>query len=192
MILKQKKQFPTLTTSRLLLREATLADTDAYHRLLSERSVSNYSDIPANPTKKRSERFVSWMSKLHKRRVGCAWIIENQQDHTLLGAIRINSIEKKIKAGLIGYELHPQHWSNGYASEALDALVEYAHDSLELNRLEAWTVPGNTPSERVLLKNGFVQEGLQRQKVKFNNRLHDIKLFARLAADDRIREPNKD
>ena len=38
-------------------------------------------------------------------------------------------------------------------SEALAAVVEFGHQQIALNRLEAWTSPGNDASDRVLAKN---------------------------------------
>ncbi len=160
-----------------------LSDATDYHALLSFSEVSEHSDIPHAPTFKRSERFVSWMSKLSTRGHGCAWIIERKQNNELIGAIRINSFEKKIGSALIGYEIHPEHWNNGYASEALNTLVGFAHNSLNLNRIEAWTTTANKASQKVLKNNGFEHEGRQRQKIYFKDQLHDLELFARLKSD---------
>jgi len=175
--------FPTLKTQRLILREPQLKDAARYHEILSCTNISRYSDIPENPTKKRSERFVSWMSKLHNRGTGIAWLICPATDSNVVGAIRINRIEKKAQCGFIGYELHPDYWNQGYATEALGAIVNYAHVDLSLNRLEAWTSEGNGASDHVLLKNGFKFEGMQREKIWFHGKFQNIRLFGRLASD---------
>jgi len=175
--------FPELVTSRLLLQRPRLNDASDYHRILSCPEVSCYSDVPHNPTEKRSERFVSWMSKLHTRGTGVGWIVKLRHNNNTIGAIRINRIEKKIKCGVIGYELHPDYWNNGYTTEALSALVAHAHETMSLNRLEAWTTVGNSASEKVLIKNGFQHEGTQRAKVWFRDRFWDIHLYGRLGGD---------
>ncbi len=169
------------------MREATLNDVDEYHTLLNCPEISAFSDMPVNPDRKQSQRFVRWMVKLFKRGKGCAWIIETEHNHKLIGSARINSFEKKSKAGTLAYELHPEQWGQGYATEALAALVDYAHMALEINRLQAIVLQGNTASENVLINNGFRLEGLLRQKVFFDNTFHDVKLFARLATDARHR-----
>jgi len=84
---------------------------------------------------------------------------------------------------MLGYELHPDYWNTGYATEALSAVVEYAHGPLSLNRLEAWTIKGNEASDKVLLKNGFQYEGTQRAKAWFKDQFWDIRLFGRLSED---------
>ncbi len=176
--------FPTLTTNRLVLRKATLKDAADYHKILSCPETSQYSDVPHQPTVKRSERFVSYMSKLHPRKTGVGWIITSREDQSILGGIRINSIEKKTKCGVIGYELHPDHWNKGYATDALHTVVDYAHNVLALNRLEAWANEENVASEKVLLKNGFQHEGTQRDKVWFRDQFWTVRLYGRLASDE--------
>lgn len=166
-----------------MLRSASATDATAYHRILSCSEVSRYSDVPHQPTQKRSERFVSWMSKLHPRGKGIAWIITLRENNTVIGAIRINSIEKKANYGVIGYELHPDHWKAGLATEALAAVVHHAHDTMALNRLEAWTATDNISSQKVLTNNGFIHEGTQRQKIWFKDQLWDVELFGRVATD---------
>lgn len=84
----------------------------------------------------------------------------------------------------MGYEIHPDYWNKGYASEALSAAVDHAHGVAGLNRLEAWTTLDNKASEKVLLNNGFQNEGTQRSKAWFRDQFWDIRLYARLATDD--------
>jgi len=175
--------FPEIDTNRLSLKCPSLKDATDYHQILSCPEISRYSDVPHNPTKKRSERFVSWMSKLHPRGTGVGWILKLRDTNKCIGAIRINSIEKKAKCGLIGYELHPDFWNKGYATEALNAVVSHAHQVMSLHRLEAWTTVGNKASEKVLLNNGFHYEGTQRAKVRFRDQYWDIQLYGRLTED---------
>lgn len=183
MIALKSKPFPSLETTRLILRKPSLKDADAYHTILSNPQTSKYSDVPHNPTRKRSERFVSWMSKLHQRGNGIAWLIELKKEMKTIGAIRINRIENKTKCGYLGYEIDETCWNKGFATESLSELVKYAHSELELNRLEAWTCEGNDASDKVLIKNGFQYEGTQREKVYFQGKMHNIRLFARLKDD---------
>jgi len=176
--------FPELVTDRLLLQRPNLKDANDYHRILSCPEISRYSDVPHNPTKKHSERFVSWMSKLYARGTGVGWIVKLRDSNSTIGAVRINRVEKKASCGIIGYEIHPDYWNKGYASEALSLVVDHAHGVMGLNRLEAWTTLGNKASEKVLLNNGFQNEGTQRSRVWFRDQFWDIRLYARLAADD--------
>lgn len=176
-------QFPELKTKRLLLRQPLLQDSEVYHHILSAPGVTQYTDIADNPTNKRSDRLVSWLSKLYDKQNGCGWLIENQGSAQVIGAIRINQIIKKAKLGVVGYELHPDDWGQGKMTEALVAVVGAGHNHFNLNRLEAWTLPGNPASDKVLQNAGFVYEGTLRQKEYFKNQFQDLRIFGRLASD---------
>lgn len=189
---KRNFPHPTLRTDRLCLREPTIEDAPEFHKILTIPSVTQYTNFPDAPTAARSEKFVRWMSKLLGRGKGCAWIITELQSGRLVGAIRIDEIHERSKCGVIGYELDPGFWGKGYMSEALAAVARCAHETFGLNRLEAWTLPGNPASDRVLLKNGFRYEGTLRQKSRFKGAFHDLQMYGRLAGDGPVASARRD
>jgi ribosomal-protein-alanine N-acetyltransferase len=68
-------------------------------------------------------------------------------------------------------------------TEALGVVVPCGHRVFRLNRIEAWTLPGNIASERVLEKTGFQYEGTLRQRGWFKGTFHDCRMFGRLVGD---------
>lgn len=178
-----KRNFPVLLTERLRLREPAAYDSDAVHSILSLPEVTRFSNLPDAPKKARSDKFTRWMCSAFARGKGCAWIIQDLRSDAVLGAVRFNSLDKASKCGEIGYELHPSFWGNGFMSEAVEAVARCGFDVFFLNRIEAWTLPGNGASDRVLEKAGFRYEGTLRQKARFKNAFHDIRIFSRLAID---------
>ena len=180
---KSDLKFPSLVTERLYLRAPDMDDAEAFRVLLSIPEVIRYSNWPDAPTKPYGERVMRWMSKLHAGRNGCAWIIEDGASRTLIGAIRFNHFERKWKVGETGYELHPEFWGRGLMTEALRAVVACGHQVFGLNRIEAWTLPGNGASDRVLEKAGFRYEGTLRQKARFKDEFHDFRMFGRIVSD---------
>jgi ribosomal-protein-alanine N-acetyltransferase len=151
--------------------------------VLSIPAVTRFSNWPDAPSMAQSERYMRWMSTLHASGKGCAWIIEDRHSGTLAGAIRYNRFEKKWRCGEIGYELHPDFWGKGLMTEAVAVVVACGHQSFRLNRIEAWTLPGNAASDRVLAKTGFRHEGTLRQRAWFKGAYHDFRMFGRVAGD---------
>ncbi len=176
-------EFPVLATERLRLRAPAAGDAAAFRALLSIPAVTQFSNWPDAPGKSRAERFIRWMAGLHGRGKGCGWIIEDRASQAFIGAVRFNRIDKRWKFGEVGYELDPAFWGRGLMTEALRAVVASGHGAFRLNRIEAWTLPGNGASDRVLEKAGFRYEGTQRQKGWFKGAFHDYRIFARIAAD---------
>jgi [ribosomal protein S5]-alanine N-acetyltransferase len=52
-----------------------------------------------------------------------------------------------------------------------------------LSFAEAWTLPGNDASDRVLVKAGFIYEDTLRQRAWFKGKYHDFRMFGRVAGD---------
>jgi ribosomal-protein-alanine N-acetyltransferase len=177
------RTFPVLSTGRVTLRAPVPADAEPFRAVLSIPDVTRFSNWPDAPSKAHGERFVRWMSKLYTAGKGCAWIIEDRDRESVVGAIRFNRFEKKWKFGEIGYELHPDVWGRGLMTEAVRLVVACGHQTFDLNRVEAWTLPGNAASDRVLEKSGFRYEGTLRQRAWFKGGFHDFRMFGRLAGD---------
>jgi RimJ/RimL family protein N-acetyltransferase len=68
------------------------------------------------------------------------------------------------RAGLrcpdLGYAVLQAAWSQGYATEAASATLDYARESLGISMLAAVTKPYNAASQRVLNKLGFKNDGV--------------------------------
>ena len=183
---KRSGKFPALTTDRLRLRAARAADAVPFRALLSIPAVTRFTYWPDALTKAQAERSVRWMAGLHARGKGCAWIIEDRASQALIGAIHFNRFHKKWKSAEVGYELDPAFWGRGLMTEALRAVAACGHETFGLNRIEAWTLPGNPASDRVLEKAGFRYEGTLRQKARFKGAFHDYRMFSRIAGDPLI------
>ena len=58
----------------------------------------------------------------------------------------------------VGYDLAPEHWGNGYATEAVTAILGFGFRELSLHRIEARCVTANERSVRLLERLGFTEE----------------------------------
>jgi RimJ/RimL family protein N-acetyltransferase len=83
----------------------------------------------------------------------------------------------------IGYELSPEQWGKGYATEAAQAMVNLGFSEFNLHRISAWCLADNVGSVRVLEKVGMKLEGKLRENEYFKNRYWDTLLYAILEND---------
>ena len=94
------------------------------------------------------------------------------------------SIEQKAdvycRDAEIGYLLLTEYWSKGIMTEAVRQICELAFAELDIVRITGLVYEPNTASQRVLEKNGFAREGLQRNAVWKDGRIHDLCLFGKL------------
>ena len=178
------RDFPILTTDRLRLRAVTMEDVPAYRAVLAVPEVTRFSNMPDAADETLIEGYVRRIAGGFAAGTGCAWGIEPlRAPPALLGVIRFNWFNAEWMNGGIGYELHPDHWGQGLMSEAVHAVVTCGHTLFGLHRIEAWTLPGNHASDRVLLKAGFRLDGVLRQKIWYRDVFHDMRLFSRIAGD---------
>jgi [ribosomal protein S5]-alanine N-acetyltransferase len=100
------------------------------------------------------------------------------QTGNLVGTLNINSIIRgAFQSASIGYWVSEDHNGQGVASAAVAAAKRIACDRLGLHRLQAETLVDNAASQRVLVKNGFVQYGQASDYLKIAGRWQDHLLF---------------
>lgn len=98
----------------------------------------------------------------------------------LAGAIGLKDINRIDLNAQIGYWIGREFWNNGYASEALSLMLKFSREELDLVRLYAKVLDCNLPSLRVLLKNGFVVEGFEKNAFRMEDGFHSFFLAAKL------------
>jgi ribosomal-protein-alanine N-acetyltransferase len=91
------------------------------------------------------------------------WGIEHKLGGHLIGTCGYYRWDKQHDRAEIGYDLWPDYWGQGLMPEALQALVRFGFEQMELNRVEATTHTENLRSQRVLEKLGFQREGILRE-----------------------------
>jgi RimJ/RimL family protein N-acetyltransferase len=99
-------------------------------------------------------------------------------DDTAIGNCGVRRKDHNEFEADIGYELNPEHWGRGYATEAARALVTHGFRELELHRVSAWCVADNTGSQGVLQKAGMRLEGRLRDNEFYKDRWWDTLLYA--------------
>ncbi len=94
-----------------------------------------------------------------ENRVWCApWKMVLTDSHESVGDLCFKGPVKN-HAVEIGYGVLSEHESNGYASEALQSMTQWAFSQKDVVFVEAETTPDNRASQRVLEKCGFVPDG---------------------------------
>lgn len=67
----------------------------------------------------------------------------------------------------LGYIFNPLYWGNGYAVEALKAVIQYAFDELNMHRIIAKTNPDNIKSWKLMERLSMRREGHSLKAVTF-------------------------
>jgi len=79
--------------------------------------------------------------------------------------------------------LDPAHWSKGYGSEATQLMVEYAFNTLNLNRIQLHVCAENSAAIKIYERVGFIKEGVLRKAMFRNGNYVDFWVMGILKRD---------
>ena len=112
-----------------------------------------------------------------------SFAIERRSDRRMIGTIGFMWINTEHRSAEVGYSLARDCWNQGYATEALSAVLRFGFDTLRLNRIEAQHETSNPASGRVMQKCGMTYEGTLRSRVFNKGHFSDVRLYAILRSD---------
>ena len=145
-------------SERLYVRKYTLDDEEAFYILNSDEEVMRYIRPPK--TREESHQFLLENLEFYEQHPGLGrWALLEKNTNLFVGSFSLLLLEHTNNIHL-GYALLKEHWGKGYASEIVQAGLGYVFNELKLPTVTAVTYPGNTASQKVLLKNNFKQDGI--------------------------------
>ena len=164
-------------TARLRFRPPRLEDARAiFERYAADPEVTRYLGWPRHMSVEDTEAFVAFSEAEWARSASGPLLVFSRQTGSLLGSSGL-LIETPHRA-MTGYVFARDAWGNGYATEALGAMVDLATE-LGITRLYAHCHTAHRASCRVLEKCGFELEGtLQRQSVFPNLSREPLDVFS--------------
>jgi len=83
-------------------------------------------------------------------------------DDKKIGMVSIFDIDHRVRKGEVGLWIAPDHWKQGYGTEAVRLIMEYGFDTLNLHRVFAAALRNNPGSLKIWEKLGFEKEGVSR------------------------------
>ena len=170
-----------LHTPRLLLREFVTADWSAvlaYQRDARYLQYYEWTDRTPGDAQRFVQMFLDQQEEQPRRKFQLAVVLK--AGGQLIGNCGIRQTAAGAREADIGYELSPEHWGFGYATEAARAIVQFGFAELRVHRIRAWCIADNVASARVLEKIGLKLEGRLREKEYFKGRWWDTLVYGML------------
>ncbi|MDR3540367.1 MAG: GNAT family N-acetyltransferase [Desulfosporosinus sp.] len=115
------------------------------------------------------------LSKISDKGTFRVWLFKKEDAFSgTIGSIGLNNIVYGAFLSChLGYKLDHEEINQGYMTEALYKIIEFAFTTLELHRIEANIRPQNVRSMRVVEKLGFYNEGLAKKYLRINGKWED-------------------
>ena len=108
-----------------------------------------------------------------------SFLILRRVDDVLLGGITLSNLRRGVaQSATLGYWIGSPYRNQGYMTDSLAVILEFAFSRIGLHRVEAACLPANEASRRLLLRSGFREEGYAREYLRISGRWQDHQLFA--------------
>ncbi len=137
--------------------------------------------VPQTKTKEDVDTFIAKCQKEYEKKIGFQMGLWDGDK--LIGTVGLNNLDLTSKKASIGYWLSRTHQGKGSMTIATKALINYAFDSLELNRIELKIARKNIKSKSIAERLGFTKEGTLRQDEYLNGEYHDYDIYSLLKSD---------
>jgi len=141
-----------IKTERLKLKSPQMDDGVGLTELINDKSVVKWlSDIPFPYTVRHAEKFIEQAQEKALKNESYNFMIF--QNNKMIGGIGLT--EFRERSCQLGYWLGKKYWGNGFATEAVNGILDFGFNNLERKEIYAAYKLGNDGSKRVLKKCGF-------------------------------------
>lgn len=140
-----------METERFVLRQMTLEDAPTVFEIFSDGDVTK--DMGEDPftSIQQAEGLITFMNNLFHQNKAFRWGIILKENNTLVGTCGYNGWEThRGSRGEIGYDLGKKYWRQGYMTEVLKSVIAFGFETMEFNRIEAFTNLDAEPSMLLL------------------------------------------
>ena len=154
---------PFIQGERVILREVRAADvTDAYYAWMNDPEVTRFLEVRFFPHAK--EDIAEYVERSRRDRTNVFLAIVRREDGAHIGNVRLGSINWVHRTAELALVIGDKSaWGQGFATETIGLMVDYAFNVLDLHKVGAGCYATNEGSIRAFLKAGFTEEARRPQ-----------------------------
>ncbi len=157
----------TLQTERLRLRKFRMDDVDGLFKWASDPRVTTFMSWDAYKDIEEARNAVEkWILQYEKN--SYHWCVEEKNTHEIIGRINV-VVHGNNNYCEVGFCYGAEYWNQGFATEALKAVIHYLLNEDGFHIVEAKCAGKNVASEKVLIKAGMKKEAVLVDRV-YNKR----------------------
>ncbi len=176
---------PTLYTARLVLRPLRLRDAESLFECTADPEVARYVLWTAHRSLAECRSHIRYMQHRYRAGEPCSYAIALREGDRAVGTVGFTSYHDSVRTAEIGYSLARRLWGQGYATEAVSALLQLCFERMHLHRVEAVHDVENPASGHVLQHCGLRYEGTVRGRVFNKGQWRDVCVWGMLEDDYR-------
>ena len=153
--------FPYLENEKIIIKKMELNDVAALSEISNNDNVYKYiSPFLHKKSNKALETAIKNLGgkEFEKKKYIIAGIYLKDNPYRLVGLAEMFDYKKRENKITVGYRLNEDYWNKKIATNVLKLMVEYLVNKVNITTLQAFVMPENLYSSKVLLNNGFVKE----------------------------------
>ncbi len=177
-----RQQLPVLAAGAVTLRAMRIEDAESLCQLLTTAEVARFVSPPPS-TVEGFRRFIAWAGREQAAgKYACFAVVPAGTD-TAVGLFQVRQLDSEFQNAEWGFVIGSPYWGTGLFAEGAQLVVDFAVDTIGVNRLEARAAVPNGRGNGALAKVGAVREALLRQSFERNGQRYDQHLWSILASD---------
>ncbi len=143
-----------LQTDRLLVRESTLEDVDEFYRIYKEPSITFYMEDLYKDREEELAYMKAYIDQIYGFYGYGLWTVILKETGQIIGRAGL-SVREGYDIPELGFLIDVSYQKQGYGFEVCDAILHYARDQLEFEKVQALVDERNMVSVHLLEKLGF-------------------------------------
>ena len=177
-----RQQLPVLAAGAVTLRAMRVDDAESLCQLLTTAEVARFVSPPPS-TVEGFRRFIAWAGREQAAgKYACFAVVPAGTD-TAVGLFQVRQLDSEFQNAEWGFVIGSPYWGTGLFAEGAKLVVDFAVDTIGVNRLEARAAVPNGRGNGALAKVGAVREAVLRQSFERNGQRYDQHLWSILASD---------
>ncbi len=166
--------FPTLETDRICLRKPVAADLPRLLDLADNPKIEEMTLSFPYPYKEKDA--IWWLNRANEgfeQQNHFVFAIALLPKDEFIGGIGLE-INTDFNRAEVGFWLGEPFWNQGFITEALEKVLQFGFETLELQKIYAIHLTKNPASGKVLQKNGMVREGKLADHIRKGGKYFDV------------------
>jgi [ribosomal protein S5]-alanine N-acetyltransferase len=173
------KTIPNFETDRLILRKIEINDLEDIFEFSSDPEVAHHMTWEVNKSKEETlNNFINVVIENYEKGQTGSLAIVHKESNKVIGTCSFIEWSNEHSNAEIGYVLNRNYWGLGIATEAINELIKFGFETIQLNRIQGRCDIDNIGSEKVMLKVGMCYEGTLRKNEFIKGEFKDTKIFS--------------
>jgi len=169
-----------LQTKRTKLREIGSRDLEDLMETYNNLNLVQYLHLSPYPlTQEETQIFISQFDSEAKQQPRTDYNLGIDFNGKVIGLVQLLDVNKFQRRATLGYSLNETYWRRGITTEAVNRVIRFAFQELNLRRIDCEVAVEDVASSKFTEKLGFCLEGTRKayRKMKSTGKIHDVYIY---------------